>query len=63
MIGDFDTQTGFDFGVFLGPVIKLNENMFISVHVIDTYGYYYGNDPAGMQNVRPGGRVQFYWYR
>jgi hypothetical protein len=55
---DFDLQKGFDFGVFFGPVFPVSENMEVAAHIVDSYGWYAGDEPGGMQNVQPRFRVQ-----
>lgn len=60
-LGDFDSQFGADFGVFLGPVIQIAPNMQAAVHFGSLYGWYGGgDDPEGVQNARPALRVQVY---
>jgi len=55
---DFDMQRGFDFGVFFGPVFPISTNMEVAAHIVDSYGWYAGDEPGGMQNVQPRFRVQ-----
>jgi hypothetical protein len=58
----FDSQTGLEFGMLVGPVFQVSPSLLLGVHLQSLYGFYSGGDaPEGVQNISPRVAARLYF--